>query len=446
MKIPETRYAKSAGVHIAYQEFGTGSVNVLLVPGWASHIEYAWEEPSFAGFLERLASFARVVWFDKRGTGLSDRVAGQPILEERMDDLRAVMDAVGWRTTAVFGISEGGSMCALFAATYPDCVHALILYGAFARRLRAPDYPWGPTVEERESWISSLEAGWGGDLELPTLAPSKARDPGFRHWFAAYGRLSVSPSAAVTLARMNANIDIRGILPSIAVPTLVLHRSGDQDVLIGNGRHLAEHIRGARLVELPGDDHLPWVGDTEGLLGEIQEFLTGLRSPGPIDRVLATVLFSDIVGSTRRATELGDQAWRETLLRHNQAIRKELSRFGGREVKTTGDGFLATFDGPARAVRCAAAIQATAQTLGLDLRVGVHTGECELLGTDVGGIGVHIASRVADLSDGRNVLVTSTVKDLTSGSGIAYRDLGERELKGIVGQWRLFEVTVPGSR
>ena len=446
MQVPETRYAKSGDVHVAYQEFGAGSERILLAPGWVSHIEYAWEEPSFAGFLEQLGSFARVVWFDKRGTGLSDRVAGLPILEERMDDLRAVMDAVGWSSATVFGVSEGGSMSALFAASYPARVDSLILYGVFARRLRAPDYPWAPTLEERERWISSLESGWGGDVELSELAPSRVQDLGFRRWFATYGRLSVSPSAAVALARMNTLIDIRGVLPAIRVPTLVLHRTGDRDVQLENGRYLSEQIRGAKFVELAGEDHLPWTGDVAALLGEVEEFVTGGRSPAPTNRVLATVLFSDIVGSTERATVLGDQGWTETLARHNQAVRKELARFSGREVKTTGDGFLAVFDGPARAVRCGAAIQASAKAIGLTVRIGVHTGECEQIGTDIGGIGVHIASRVAHLSDGHHVLATSTVKDLTSGSGIDFRELGERLLKGVSERWRLYEATVPETR
>ncbi|MCI4320068.1 MAG: adenylate/guanylate cyclase domain-containing protein [Thermoplasmata archaeon] len=438
--IPETKYARSDGVHIAYQVFGRGPRNLVFVPGWASHIEYAWEEPLFVRFLERLATFARVIWFDKRGTGLSDRVSGLPILEQRVDDLRAVMKAVGVRRASVFGTSEGGSMCALFAATRPEQVERLILFGAFAKRLKSPNYPWGPTRASRERWIRQLEAGWGSDVELDTLAPSMARDPSFRMWFAAYGRLSVSPAAAVTLARMNTDIDIRGVLPSIHVPTLVLHRRNDRDVLVGNGRYLAKHIPGAKWVELPGNDHVWWVGDTGSLLDEVEEFLTGTRAARTPERMLTTLLFTDIVGSTRRARSVGDRAWSHLLARHNRLVRRELARFNGREVKSTGDGFLAIFDGPARAVRCAAAIRQSVRELGISVRTGVHTGECEVLGDDIGGLSVHIAARVAGASDGSSVLVTSTVKDLVAGSGIDFEDRGLHRLKGLDEPWRLFAV------
>jgi class 3 adenylate cyclase/pimeloyl-ACP methyl ester carboxylesterase len=443
--IPETRYARSDGVHIAYQVFGRGPLDLVFVPGWVSHIEYAWEEPMAARFMERLGSFSRVVWFDKRGTGLSDRVSGLPILEERMDDLRAVMKAAGMKRAAIFGASEGGSMSALFAATYPEQVSALILYGAFARRLRAPDYPWAPTRSERETWIRRLEAGWGGDVELDALAPSAAHDEAFRRWFAAYGRLSVSPSAAVALARMNTDIDIRSVLPSIHVPTLVLHRSGDRDVRVGNGRFLAQRIPGAKWVELPGDDHVWFVGDGDSILEEVQEFVTGTRSPRTADRVLTTVMFTDIIGSTKQARALGDRKWAHLLARHNQVIRREFARFGGREVKSTGDGFLATFDGPARGIRCAFAIQRAVRDLGLSIRIGLHTGECEVMGEDIGGLAVHLASRVAGKSDGTNVLVTSTLKDLVSGSGIDFHDHGRHLLKGAGRAWRLFEVSSKGQ-
>jgi class 3 adenylate cyclase/alpha-beta hydrolase superfamily lysophospholipase len=439
--IPETKYARSEGVHIAYQAFGRGPRNLVFVPGWASHIEYAWEEPLFARFMERLASFARVIWFDKRGTGLSDRVSGVPILEQRVDDLRAVMKAAGIRRATVFGASEGGSMSALFAATRPEQVERLILYGAFAKRLRSANYPWAPTRAARERWIGQLDAAWGGDLEIPTLAPSMARDANFRRWFAAYGRLSVSPSAAVTLARMNTEIDIRGLLSSIHVPTLVVHRTGDRDVLVGNGRYLAEHIPGAKWVELAGNDHVWWVGDAGALLDEVEEFVTGTRAGRSPERMLTTILFTDIVGSTRRAKSLGDRRWAHLLARHNQVVRKEIARFNGRVVKSTGDGFLATFDGPARAVRCAAAIRQSVRELGIAIRAGVHTGECEVLGDDIGGLSVHVAARVAAASDGSNVMVTSTVKDLVAGSGIHFDDRGLHALKGLDEPWRLFAVT-----
>ena len=438
--LPETKYARSDGVHIAYQVVGRGPRNLVFVPGWASHIEYAWEEPLFARFLERLASFSRVIWFDKRGTGLSDRVSGLPILEQRTDDLKAVMKAVGARRATIFGTSEGGSMSALFAATYPEMVTGLVLYGAFAKRLRSPEYPWGPTRAARERWIRQLEAGWGGDVELDTLAPSMAHDANFRRWFAAYGRLSVSPAAAVALARMNTDIDIRGVLSSIHVPTLVVHRTGDRDVKVGNGRYLAEHIPGAKWVELPGNDHVWWVGDAGALLDEVEEFVTGTRADRTPERVLTTILFTDIVGSTERAKAMGDRSWAHLLARHNQIVRHELARFNGREVKSTGDGFLATFDGPARAVRCASAIRQSVRELGLTVRAGVHTGECEVIGSDVGGLSVHIAARVASTSDGTNVMVTSTVKDLVAGSGIDFEDRGLHRLKGLDEPRQLFAV------
>jgi pimeloyl-ACP methyl ester carboxylesterase len=439
--IPETKYAKSGDVHIAYQLFGTGTIPLVVGPGWASHMEYSWEDPTYAKFLQRLGSFARVVWFDKRGTGLSDRVQELPTLEQRIDDIRAVMDAVGFERAALFGVSEGGSMCALFAATYPQRTTALVLYGAFAKRLWSKDYPWAPTLEERENWIQSLEKGWGGPIEVSTLAPSAVRDEQFAKWFATYTRLSVSPSAAVALAKMNTFIDIRNILPSIHVPTLVLHRANDLDVKVENGRYLAQNIPGAKYIELPGNDHLLWVGDTDLIADEVEEFLTGSKPPRPIDRVLATILFTDIVGSTEKVRDLGDNAWKNLLVRHNEIVRKELARFRGKEIKSTGDGFLSTFDGPARAVRCACAIRDDIRQLGISIRAGLHTGECELIGdNDIGGVNVHIAARIGSVADASEVIVSSTVKDLVSGSGINFQDLGMYSLKGIPEQWRLFKV------
>ncbi|MCI4352608.1 MAG: adenylate/guanylate cyclase domain-containing protein [Thermoplasmata archaeon] len=441
--IPETKYARSHGVHVAYQAFGRGPPDLVFVPGWASHLEYSWEEPMYARYLERLASFSRVVWFDKRGSGLSDRVSGFPILEERMDDLRAVMNAAGVKRAAILGVSEGGSMSALFAAMHPERVRALILYGAFAKRLRSPDYPWAPTRAQREKWIGQIEAEWGTPVEVDSLAPSVARDETFRRWFATFSRLSASPSAIVDLARMNTGIDIRAVLSSIHVPTLVIHRSGDLDVQVGNGRYLAQHIPGAKFVELPGDDHLWWVGDTDKILEEIQEFVTGNRAPRTVERVLTTVMFTDIVASTAQARALGDRGWANLLARHNQRIRRELSRFGGREVKSTGDGFLATFDGPASGIHCGAAILRSLKELGLSIRVGLHTGECEVVGKDIAGLSVHLASRVAGKADGTNVVVTSTVKELVSGSGISFHNFGRHVLKGVGEPWSLFEVRSP---
>ena len=442
MKHPETRYAKSGDVNIAYQVVGDGPVDLVFVPGWVSHLEYAWENPYMARFYGRLASFSRMVVFDKRGTGMSDRVPNDalPTLEERMDDVRAVMSASGVERAALMGVSEGGSMSALFAATYPERTSSLVIYGGFAKRIWDPEYPWAPKPEERQQWIDLLEEEWGGEVDLATLAPSVASEVPFKRWFATYLRLAASPGAAVALARMNTPVDIRHVLPAMRVPTLILHRTGDLDVDVGNARYMAEKIPGAKFVELPGEDHLPWVGDVDALLDEVQEFLTGVR-PAPIpDRVLATVLFTDIVGSTQRVAELGDRRWTDLLEAHHAAFRRELTRFRGREIKTTGDGFLAAFDGPARGIRCALSIRDTLQNLGIDIRAGLHSGECEVIGDDLGGIAVHIGARVAAMARPGEILVSSTVKDLVSGSGIPFEDRGTKRLKGIPGEWRLFAV------
>ncbi len=440
MDTPETMYAKSGDVHIGYQVFGNGKIDLVFVPGWVSHIEYAWEDPLFAQGLERLASFARVIWFDKRGTGLSDRVSELPTLEQRMDDIRAVMDAVGVEKAALFGLSEGGSMCALFAATHSKRCTSLVLYGSFAKRVWSEDYPWAPAPEERQKWIDTLERGWGEDVELSTLAPSRQNDETFKHWFATYGRMSASPGAAVALANMNTHIDIRDILPAIHVPTLVLHRTGDLDVNVGNGRYLAGIIPGAKFVELLGNDHLLFAGDLDGVLDEVEEFLTGEKRIPTIDRVLATIMFTDIVSSTKSLSDKGDSEWRLILDKHNDLVRRQLVRFSGREIKTTGDGFLASFDGPARGIRCACAIRDGIQALGISIRAGLHTGECEVTGDDIEGLSVHIASRIADKAQEKEVLVSSTVKDLVSGSGIQFKDRGSHVLKGVHGRWHLFEV------
>jgi pimeloyl-ACP methyl ester carboxylesterase len=441
LSLPETRYAKSGDIHIAYQTFGRGS-DLVIVPGWASHVEYAWEEPVFAQFLSRLGSFCRVTWFDKRGTGLSDRNVGMPTLEQRMDDVRVVMDAVGIKRAAIFGYSEGGSMSALFAATYPEKVSHLILYGCFARRIWAPDYPWAPTLKEREEWIDSLEKGWGGDVEIESLAPSRKNDEGFRKWFARYGRLSVSPAAAVALARMNTFIDIRNVLPTIHVPTLIIHRIGDKDAKIENGRYLADHIPGAKFVKLPGEDHAPTAGSIDQIIDQIQEFVTGVRQTVHIDRVLSTILFTDIVDSTQKANQLGDNRWKGLLLAHQEMIRKEIAKYRGREIKTTGDGFLAIFDGPGRAIECALEITSSVKKLGIAVRAGLHTGECELVGNDIAGVAVHLAARVAAKAKGSEVLVSSTVKDLVSGSEIKFEDRGVHALKGVQSRWRLYSASI----
>lgn len=439
---PVTRYAQSGEVSIAYQVIGDAPRDLVLVPGWVSNIDSFWEEPTATRFLERLASFSRLILFDKRGTGLSDRVPINelPTLEQRMDDVRAVMDAVGSERAALYGYSEGGPMCALFAATYPQRASAIIMDGSYARRLQAPDYPWGMTAEAHEAWLEEIRNGWGGPVGLAARAPSLIEDERFRQWWASFLRASASPAAVLALTRMNAEIDVRPILPTIRVPTLILHRVGDRALSVGGGRYMAQSIPGAKYVEFPGDDHLPFIGDADATLDEIEEFLTGVRHAPELERALATVLFTDIVDSTQRAAELGDRRWRDVLGGHHARVRRELERFRGREVKTTGDGFLATFDGPARAIRCACAVRDAVRELGIELRAGLHTGECELLGDDVGGIAVHIGARVLSNSAPNEVLVSSTVRDLVAGSGIQFADRGTHDLKGVPGEWHLFAV------
>ena len=437
---PQTRFCRSGNVHIAYQVVGDGAFDLVYVPGWVSHVELAWEEPTLASFLERLASFARLIVFDKRGTGLSDRVPNDqlPSNEERMDDIRAVMDAAGSKRAAFLGVSEGGNLSVLFAATYPQRTSALVLCGSFAKRIWSPDYPWAPTPEEREREYEVVERDWGELMDLAHYVPSMAKDEEFKLRLATYLRRAASPGAAVALLRMNTQVDVRAVLPTIRVPTLVLHRVGDLDVNIENGRYLAKHIPGARLIELVGDDHLPWVGDQDSLLDELQEFLTGVRPTHDGDRMLATVLVTDIVGSTEMAAQIGDRAWHALLERHRAMVRKELSRFRGREVNTAGDSFLATFDGPGRAIRCAFGIRDGARELGIAIRAGLHTGEIETGAGQIGGIAVHIGARVAAVAAANETLVSSTVKDLVTGSGIAFADRGARALKGVPGEWRLF--------
>jgi class 3 adenylate cyclase len=389
-----------------------------------------------------LASFSRLILFDKRGTGLSDRVPDHqlPTIEQRMDDVRAVMDAAGSERAALFGVSEGGPMCAVFAATYPGRTSALVMYGTYAKRIWSPDYPWAPTPEERQQWYDLLEQGWGGVVDVGTLAPSVAQDERFRQWWATYLRRSASPGAALALAHMNTQIDIRAVLPVIGVPTLLIHRTGDMDIDVDGARWMAGQIPGAKFVELPGPDHLPFVGDQDAILDEVEEFLTGSRGAAERDRVLATVMFTDIVASTERAHQVGDRAWRQLLERHHALVRRELERFRGREIDTAGDGFLAAFDGPARAVRCACAIRDAVRGVGLELRAGLHTGECEVLGDKLAGVAVHFGARVAAKAAAGEVLVSSTVKDLVAGSGLEFEDRGTQELKGIPGAWRLFAV------
>ena len=438
----ETRYARSGEVSIAYQVVGEGPFDLVYVPGWVSNIDLMWDEPGYAAFLERLASFSRLIIFDKRGTGLSDQVPLDqlPTLEQRMDDVRAVMDAAGSARAALLGHSEGGNMCVLFSATYPERTSALVLVGCYAKRIRSVDYPWAPAAEDREREIEKTEARWGSPDMLRALAPSKANDEAFERWVGRYLRQSASPKAAAALLRMNTQIDVREILPTIQVPTILIYRSDDVDVDVDEGRYMAERIPGARFVELPGGDHTMWTGDAAAILDEIEEFLTGVkRGPEP-DRVLATVLFTDVVGSTDLATRLGDRAWRDLLARHHAAVRRELDRWRGREVDTAGDGFLATFDGPARAIRCAVAAVESVRGIGMEIRAGVHTGEVEVANGDLRGIAVHIGSRVSSLAAPNEVLVSRTVADLVAGSGIVLAERGEHELKGVPGTWLVYAV------
>lgn len=433
---PDTRYARSGDLHIAYQVFGEGSFDLVLVPGFISNLEESWDNPSAARWLERLGRFARVIAFDKRGTGLSDRVGSVPSLDERMDDARAVMDAAHSERAVLLGISEGGSLAALFAASYPDRCASLILYGAFARFSS-----WYPTEEKLASFYRYVEEKWGTGESVWKYAPSKVGDAGFKKIWARHERVGATPAAAVALMRMNQEIDISGVLSAIRVPTLVIHRTEDTAVSIEAGRFLAQHIPRARLAEFAGADHLPYIGENSGdIADEIHEFVTGSRPVVEADRVLATVMITDIVGSTKRAQDLGDRRWRALLDEHDDFVRHEISRSRGREVKALGDGFLATFDGPARAVRCAAAIVQGVRSLDLEIRCGLHAGEIELTGQDIAGIAVHIAARIAAQAQGGQVLVSSTVRDLVAGSGLRFADEGARILKGIPDEVRVFSV------
>jgi len=440
--VADTRYARSGNCSIAYQVLGEGPFDLLWIPGFVSNVELAWEEPLLKRYLDRLASFARLISFDKRGTGLSDRLPIEqlPTLEERLEDVIAVLEAAGSERAALFGHSEGGNLAVLFAATYPSRTIALVTAGIFAKRVWSADYPWAPTPEQRARDIETLERNWGVDADVEHLAPSAARDAAFGRRLATYFRRSASPGAAGALMRMNTQIDVRALLPTIRVPTLMLHRVGDRDASVDEGRWIAEQIPGARFVELPGEDHMPWVGDQDRLLDEVQEFLTGMPRAAVADRVLTTVLVTDIVGSTERATQLGDRAWSALVDEHHAIVRGELTKFRGREIDTAGDGFLATFDGPARAVRCACAIVDGVRGLGIEVRAGVHTGEVELVGDHVRGIAVHIAARVAALAGAGDVLVSSTVTGLVAGSGLQFKDRGEHPLKGVQGLWRTYLV------
>ena len=431
------RYAQSGDVNVAYQVTGDGPFDLVLVAGFFSHLEIGWEHPDLARFFERLGSFARLIRFDKRGTGLSDRTVGLPDLETRMDDVRTVMDAAGSSEAALFGYSEGGPMSVLFAASYPQRTRALVLYGSYAKRLRSDDYPWAPTWEERVATANELEQNWGENVDLSTMIPDA--DEATSAWFQRLGRASLSPAAARDLILMNAKVDVRELLPAVHCPTLVLHRTGDRDSRVEEGRYIAERIPGSRFVELPGDSHVPWV-DMDPMLDEVEEFLTGTRPAPMSSRILATLLFTDIVGSTDRVTAVGDAAWASLLERHHGLVRRELSRFGGVEADTAGDGFFALFDGPARAIRAAVAIRHALRGIGLDVRAGVHTGEVEQAADGPRGIGVHLAARVLAAAARGEVMVSQTTHDLVEGSGLEFEDRGTYELKGIQGERRLYAV------
>ena len=439
---PTTRYAKSGDYSIAYQVVGDAALDLVVVPGFVSHLEHAWENTAYAHFLERLASFSRLILFDKRGTGLSDRVPLRqlPDLDERMDDVRAVMEAVGSERAALLGVSEGGPMSILFATTHPDRVLSLILYGTYARRLRDVDYPWAPTLEDHRIFIDRTHQDWGGPAGAEVWAPTLADDENFRRWWAQFLRLGASPAAARGVLEMTLQIDVRELLPAIRVPTLVLHRTGDRRIEVGGSRYLAGRIPGAKLVELPGSDHLIWAGDSDAVVDEIEEFSPGPRHLAEPTRVLATVLFTDVVDSTRRAARIGDTRWRALVDDHDRLVRAEIARFRGERVERRGDGFLATFDGPARAIRCASAIVERVHELGIQVRAGLHTGEIELIGEGVAGIAVHIGARVASLAGPDEVLVSSTVKDLVAGSTLSFSERGTYDLKGVPGSWRIYRV------
>jgi DNA-binding winged helix-turn-helix (wHTH) protein/pimeloyl-ACP methyl ester carboxylesterase/class 3 adenylate cyclase len=437
MRVPETRYALNGDVNIAYQTLGSAPLDLVFVMGWVSHLEYFWREPSVARFLRRLATFSRLILFDKRGTGLSDRVPLDqlPTLEQRMDDVRAVLEAVGSERAAIIGISEGGPLSALFAATYPERTSALVMIGTYAKRVRDEEYPWAPTWEERGEFLREMRERWGGPVGIEERAPSKAHDPAFREWWAEYLRMGASPGAAVALTKMNAEVDVRHVLPTVRVPTLVIHNRGDLCLNVEEGRYVASRIPGARFVELPGRDHLPFFEDQETVLDEIEEFLTGARHAPEPDSVLATLLFVNLVGRDGRPAE------GELVARFRAHVSKEVKWFRGREIDVEGAGPLAAFDGPARAIRCACAVKEYAARLNIEVRAGLHTGECDLLeGGRVGGLAVEIGRAVRGRAGAGEVLVSHTVKDLVAGSGITFEERGAHSFPGLPGDWRLFRV------
>jgi pimeloyl-ACP methyl ester carboxylesterase len=442
MRTPETQYAKGRDGCVAYQVIGDGPPDLVFVPNWVTNLEVMWDEPSLARFLWRLSSFSRLICFDKRGCGLSDPVLFHEGLsaESWIDDTRTVLQAVGSERAALFGHGEGGRIAMLYAATFPENTAALVLLDTFARQLRGADYPWGVPEASLSRIFELFDAGWAKGGHLSVLAPSMAQDPRFRQWYGRYQRHTMGPTQAANAYRYQFGLDVRAILPTIRVPTLVLHRKDNTYIRIGHGRYLAEHIAGAKFVEVPGIDHLFHVGETGVILESIEEFLTGRHEAAEEDRVLATVLFTDIVGSTEHAAQLGDRTWRDRLEAYYGVVRRQVAHFRGREIDTAGDGFFAAFDGPARAIRCACAIRDAAPGIGLTVRAGLHTGECEKVGDKLGGLAVHIGARVASHAQPGEVLVSGTVRDLVAGSGIRFEERGTRVLKGLPGEWTLYSV------
>jgi pimeloyl-ACP methyl ester carboxylesterase/DNA-binding winged helix-turn-helix (wHTH) protein/class 3 adenylate cyclase len=440
--LPETKYVQNGEVNIAYQTVGHGDIDIVFVMGWVSHLEYFWKEPHFAQFLSRLASFSRLILFDKRGTGLSDRVPINelPTLEERMDDVRAVMDAVGSERAVLLGVSEGGPMCSLFAATYPERTTALIMIGSYAKRIRDEDYPWGVDAADREEFFEMMKRDWGKPVGIEERAPSMANDEVFRDWWATCLRMGASPGAAVALTKMNAEIDIRQVLPTIRVPSLVIHRSGDLCLKVEEGRFLASQISGCKYVELGGIDHLPFVGEQDEILDEIEEFLTGVRHADEYDRVLATVLAIKIVNPTFYENQLGKVDWSDLIERSRDFVSRQIQLFKGREVSFDENGILATFDGPARAIRCATAITDAAVRLGLRVKTGLHTGECDVLGDKISGVAVNLAGKIADDAEFGEILASRTVKDLVAGSGLNFVESNLKTFDDVQGSWRIFSV------
>jgi pimeloyl-ACP methyl ester carboxylesterase/DNA-binding winged helix-turn-helix (wHTH) protein len=437
---PETQYVQNGDVNIAYQTIGRGDFDIVFVMGWVSHLEYFWKEPHFAAFLNRLASFSRLILFDKRGTGLSDRVplSELPTLEQRMEDVHAVMDAVGSERAVLIGVSEGGPMCSLFAATYPERTTALVMIGTYAKRIRDEDYPWGVSAEDREAFFELMKRDWGKPVGIEERAPTLAGDEDFRDWWATYLRMGASPGAAVALTKMNAEIDVRNVLPTVRVPTLVIHRCGDLCLKVEEGRFVAAAIPGCKYVELGGIDHLPFVGNQDEILDEIEEFLTGVRHSEEYDRVLATVINVKIVDPERQAAEM--TGWQAFIERSGAYVRRQIELFKGREVSFDEKGLLAVFDGPARAIRCSLAINESARRLNLRVKTGLHTGECEVRGEKYAGVAVELAQKIADESALGQILASRTVKDLVAGSGIEFEEKGRTSFPDIQEEWRLFIV------